>query len=431
MIPMFYRLHELQRTLLDPLSYLAQATSKVLRDPQSPYSVFPGARAIGATQALFHRFTKRYEKPPFAIGHVHAHGREVVVAEEVVVSEPFCELVRFKRMTDDPALATRMKEDPKVLVCAPLSGHHATLLRDTVKSLLQDHDVYVTDWVDARDVPVESGTFSLDDYVHTIQRFVRKLGPRNVHVVSVCQPTVPVLAAISLMAQSGERTPRTLTLMGGPIDASKSPTAVNKLATDHPIEWFEKNLIHTVPSPHAGEGRRVYPGFLQLTAFVSMNPDRHAQAHWDYWFDLVKGAAGESGRAAHERFYDEYNAVLDMDAAYYLDTVRVVFQEMGLARGTWEVDGVRVRPEAIRETAIFTVEGENDDISGIGQTEAAHTLCSNVPEHMRKHHVAPGCGHYGIFSGRKWREAIYPQVRDFVLAHDADEELALAVRSAS
>jgi len=418
---MMYRLHELQRSLLEPMAKVAGAFSSILRDPKSPYAKLPFAKTVGANQAVLHRLTKRYEKPAFGIERVVAHGREVHVAEEVVLDEPFCELVRFVRSTEDAGVSAKLRSDPKVLLCAPLSGHHATLLRDTVRSLVAEHDVYVTDWVDARDVPKSAGEFHLDDYVHTIQRHIRLLGAKDLHVIAVCQPTVPVLGAVSLMAQAGEVTPVTLTLMGGPIDARKNPTEVDTLATKHPLSWFEKKLIHKVPKGFAGEGRRVYPGFLQLTAFVSMNPQRHAEAHWDYWFAVQKGADGEAGAAQHERFYDDYNAVLDMDASYYLDTVKTVFQDFALAKGTWDVDGERVRPDAIRTTALYTIEGELDDICGIGQSEAAHELCYGIPSEKKKHTLAKGVGHYGIFSGRKWREQIYPLVRAFVREHAAAE----------
>ena len=335
----------------------------------------------------------------------------------MIVDEPFCRLIRFSRRTADVDVAHQLDQDPKVFVCAPLSGHHSTLLRDTIHTLLQDHDVYVTDWVDARDVPVSEGVFHLDDYVHTIMRFIRLLGAGSLHVVSVCQPTVPVLGAVALLAQAGEKTPRTLTLMGGPIDARRSPTEVNAFAAEHPLSWLEQNMIQSVPGPYAGKGRRVYPGYLQLTAFVMMNPKSHFKAYMRYWVDSIKGESGAAARATHEKFYDEYNAVLDMDAAYYLETVRVVFHDFALAAGTWDVRGVRVRPEAITETAIFTVEGQRDDISGLGQTEAAHELCSSLPDEMRKHRVVEGAGHYGIFSGRRWREKVYPEVRDFIRAH--------------
>jgi poly(3-hydroxybutyrate) depolymerase len=278
--------------------------------------------------------------------------------------------------------------------------------------------VYITDWIDARDVSIAAGPFHLADYVGYLRSFMTELGARDLHVVAVCQPTVPTLAAVALDAAAGVPTPRTLTLMGGPVDARRSPTAVNKLATDHSIEWFERYLIHRVPDGFAGRGRAVYPGFLQLSGFVQMNPMRHAQAYWSYWQDHVRGDT--AAIVAHEKFYDDYNAVLDMDAAYYLDTVRTVFQDAALARGTWEIDGTLVRPAAITQTALFTIEGEHDDISGRGQTSAAHELCSGLPESSHEHLVAEGCGHYGIFSGHRWRESIYPRVRAFVRAHGAD-----------
>jgi poly(3-hydroxybutyrate) depolymerase len=304
---------------------------------------------------------------------------------------------------------------PRVLVIAPLSGHHATLVRDTCAALLADHDVYITDWVDARNVALSHGPFSLADYVTELRGFMRELDAANLHVIAVCQPTVPALAAVALSAAAGEATPRSMTLMGGPIDARRSPTVVDKLATDHPIGWFEAQMIHEVPARYAGAGRRVYPGFLQLSAFMMMNPDAHAKAYWTYWLDQLRGNTAASEK--HEKFYDEYNAVLDMDAQYYLDTVRIVFQEFALARGEWVIHGELVEPSKITGTPIFTVEGEHDDISGLGQTEAALELCTKLPATSKRHMVAEGCGHYGLFSGSRWREAIYPEVRSFIRSH--------------
>jgi poly(3-hydroxybutyrate) depolymerase len=304
-------------------------------------------------------------------------------------------------------------------VVAPLSGHYATLLRDTVQALLRDHKVYITDWKNARTVPLEEGEFHLDDYVNYVQTFIRHVQSQygNCHVISVCQPTVPVLAGISLMASRGETTPLTMTMMGGPIDARKSPTAVNNLAMNKSYEWFENNVIYRVPSNFPGAGRRVYPGFLQHTGFVAMNPDRHLSSHYDYFKHLIVG--DEASAEAHRKFYDEYNAVLDMDADYYLETIRTVFQEFSLVHGTWDVRNPegkleRVRPQDITTTAHLTVEGELDDISGSGQTEAAHALCHNVPKSRQKHLEVKGAGHYGIFSGRRWRDGVYPEVRDFI-----------------
>ena len=411
---MLYSFYDLQRSLLGPLAELAGVTAVAMDG-----HVLPGAQVLRASCALLHRLGKAYERPAFGVTTVTAHGRSVTVTEETLVARPFCRLVRFARASDDPATASALARDPRVLVCAPLSGHHPTLLRDTVSTLLADHDVYVTDWIDAREVPVAAGPFHLDDYVLLMQELIRHLGARDLHVMAVCQPTVPVLAAVALMAAAGEVTPRTLTLMGGPVDARRSPTSVNQLATEQPLAWFEANMIHRVPAPHPGAGRAVYPGFLQLTAFVMMNPIRHLTAYRSYWFDRLRGADGDAAAQVHERFYDEYNAVLDMDAAYYLDVVRTVFQEHALARGTWDVAGQRVRPEAITTTALFTIEGAHDDISGLGQTEAAHALCPGIPATRKRHLVAEDCGHYGLFSGHRWREVIYPELRAFVRAHAA------------
>jgi poly(3-hydroxybutyrate) depolymerase len=304
-----------------------------------------------------------------------------------------------------------MKQQRTVLVVAPLSGHHSTLLRDTVMSLLQDHKVYITDWTDARMVPESAGPFHLSDYVHYVQEFIRHIGP-DVNVISVCQPTVPVLAAVSLMASAGEPTPPTLIMMGGPIDARKSPTAVNNLAMNKSYEWFDSNVIYRVPLNYPGANRRVYPGFLQHSGFVAMNPDRHLSSHYDYFLDLVRG--DEENVDAHRRFYDEYNAVLDMPAEYYLDTIKTVFQDFALVNGTWRVDGELVRPQDITASAVLTIEGELDDISGAGQTRAAHDLCTGVPKQRQFHYDVKGAGHYGIFSGKRWREKVYPEVRAFI-----------------
>ena len=413
---MLYQLHEWQRAFLGPLSYFAQANARMLNDNSSPLGKLSGAQRIAAGYELMHRLGKEYEKPEFGITSAMAHDHEIAVIERVALDKPFCQLKRFKRFSDDPATIEKMKHDPIVLVVAPLSGHHATLLRDTVRTLLHDHKVYITDWVDARMVPVELGTFNLDDYVGYVEEFIRHIGANNVHVISVCQPTVPVLAAISLMAARGEKTPRSMTMMGGPIDPRLSPTSVNNLATTQPLSWFESNVIHTVPANYPGHGREVYPGFLQHAGFIAMNPNRHLNSHWDFYQDLLRGDMEDA--ESHRKFYDEYNAVLDMPAEFYLDTIEKVFQEFLLPRGLWDVAGERVTPSAIKTTALLTIEGELDDISGLGQTEAAHELCSGVPAKRRAHKVIEGAGHYGIFSGRRWRETVYPQVRDFIRKFD-------------
>ena len=413
---MLYQIHEWQRSFLGPLSYFAQANARMLNDHASPLSQWPGVQRMAAGFELIHRLGKDYEKPAFDIHSALAHEHEIAVIERVALDKPFCQLKRFKRFSDDPATIEKMKADPVVLVVAPLSGHHATLLRDTVRTLLREHKVYITDWVDARMVPAEAGTFGLDDYVAYIEEFIRHIGARELHVISVCQPTVPVLAAVSLMAARGEDTPLSLTMMGGPIDPRRSPTGVNNLATTQPLSWFKNNVVQTVPPNYPGHGREVYPGFLQHAGFIAMNPSRHLSSHWDYYQNLLRG--DQEDAASHRKFYDEYNAVLDMPATFYLDTIATVFQQFLLPRGLWDVAGERVNPAAITRSALLTIEGELDDISGLGQTQAAHDLCSGIPAKRRAHKVIEGAGHYGIFSGRRWREKVYPQVRDFIRKFD-------------
>jgi len=416
---MLYQIYEAQRSLMEPFADFALAASKLYSNPLSPFGQNPFAQRISASYDLMYRLGKDYEKPEFGITTIDVDGVDIAIQERVELDKPFCELRRFKRFSDHPSTLEQLHGQPAVLIVAPLSGHYATLLRDTVHSMLRDHKVYITDWRNARMVPMEAGEFKLDDYVNYVQEFIRHLQGRygNCHVISVCQPTVPVLAAVSLMASRGEPTPLTMTMMGGPIDARKSPTAVNNLAMNKSYEWFETNVIYRVPPGFPGEGRRVYPGFLQHSGFVAMNPDRHLLSHYDYFKHLIAG--DDTSAEAHRQFYDEYNAVLDMDAEYYLDTIRVVFQEFRLVNGTWDVrneDGTleRVRPEDIRDTAHLTIEGELDDISGAGQTAAAHELCCNVPKDRQKHLEVKGAGHYGIFSGRRWRDTVYPQLRDFI-----------------
>ncbi len=305
---MLYQLHEWQRSMLSPMIYWAEANAKIFSEQGSALSRLPGAQRLAAGYELMHRIGKDYEKPEFGIRSVVAHGHEVPVVELNALSLPFCRLLRFKRYTDDAQTVEDLRDDPPVLVVAPLSGHHSTLLRDTVRTLLPEHKVYITDWIDARMVPPAAGAFHLDDYVRYIETFIRHIGAKDLHVISVCQPTVPVLAAVSLMAARGETTPRSLTLMGGPIDPRCSPTQVNDLAVNKPMSWFENRLIHEVPAGYPGAGRKVYPGFLQHTGFVAMNPNRHMSSHWDFYTDLVKGDLEDA--QSHRKFYDEYNAVL-------------------------------------------------------------------------------------------------------------------------
>jgi poly(3-hydroxybutyrate) depolymerase len=420
---MLYQIFEAQRSLMEPFADFAQAASKLYSNPMSPLGQNNVSQRVSAGYDLLYRLGKDYEKPEFGITSVEVDGVDIAIHERIEVDKAFCELRRFKRFSDDAATLNKLKGQPVVLIVAPLSGHYATLLRDTVKTMLKDHKVYITDWKNARLVPLSEGEFHLDDYVNYVQEFVRYLQGHygNCHIMSVCQPTVPVLAAVSLMASRGETLPLSMTMMGGPIDATKSPTAVNNLAMNKSYSWFENNVIFRVPSNFPGAGRRVYPGFLQHTGFVAMNPDRHLKSHYDYFKDLIKG--DNSSAESHRQFYDEYNAVLDMDADYYLETINTVFQEFKLVRGTWEVKNEEgepelVRPQDIRNTALLTVEGELDDISGSGQTEAAHGLCTGIVRKEHHHLEVKGAGHYGIFSGRRWRDVVYPHVKSFILEHN-------------
>jgi poly(3-hydroxybutyrate) depolymerase len=408
---MLYQMHEMNRTLLSPLIQWAEASSKLFTNPVSPFAHTPFAQRIAAGYELMFRLGKDYEKPSFGITSVEIDGQRVSVIEDIALEKPFCKLLHFRK----ESLNSKSTKQPKVLLVAPLSGHHATLLRDTVKTLLPEHDVFITDWTDARMVAMEHGAFHLHDYVYYVQDFIRHLGP-NLNVISVCQPTVPVLAAISLMASNNEpNLPKTMVMMGGPIDPRKTPTQVNDLATNKPFSWFENNVIYSVPPNYPGYGRRVYPGFLQHAGFVAMNPKRHAQSHWEFYLHLREG--DNESAEEHRKFYDEYNAVLDMPAEYYLETIKTVFQDHALPLGTWEVEGQLVRPQDIKDVALLTIEGELDDISGLGQTRAAHELCAHIPKEMKQHFTAPKCGHYGIFSGRRWRDVIAPKIGEFIRAH--------------
>jgi poly(3-hydroxybutyrate) depolymerase len=407
-----YNLHEFNRTLIGPATDLAFAGARMFSTPGSWLSQLPGAARVAAGYELFYRLGKSYEKPEFGIEAVEAHGAHVAVREQTALAKPFCRLLRFKRYSDQPEVVSAMKRDPVVLLVAPLSGHHATLLRDAVRSLLGHHKVYVTDWADARSVPLDHGAFTLEDYVNYLREFIRHIGADRVHVVSVCQSAVPSLAATALMAAAGEPQPRSLVMMGGPIDTRRSPTKVNDLAMTKSLSWFETHLIDRVPAIYPGRGRRVYPGFLQHASFIAMNPLRHWSSHWDFYRHLVEGDLSDAEE--HRRFYDEYNAVVDMAAEYYLDCINIVFQQHLLPRGLWSVGGQRVALEAIANTDLLTVEGALDDISGQGQTHAAQDLCSGVPAERKLQLTIEGVGHYGIFSGRRWREKVYPRVREFI-----------------
>jgi poly(3-hydroxybutyrate) depolymerase len=425
---LLYHFHEYQRALLAPAIHFAEVGARMFSSRASWLAQLPGASRVAAGYELIYRLGKRYEKPTFGISAVEAHGDRVAVLEETVLEKPFCRLQRFGRFTDRAELVSRLAADPPILVVAPLSGHHATLLRETVRTLLGDHTVYVTDWIDARLVPVAAGQFTLDDYVGYIREFMRFIGADRMHVLAVCQPAVPVLGAVALAAAAGEPEPRSVILMGGPIDTRENPTEVNRFATTRSLGWFETHLLHTTPAGYPGRGRRVYPGFLQHAGFIAMNPMRHASAHLDFYRDVARGELEDAEE--HRRFYDEYNAVLDMPAEYYLDCIRVVFQQHLLPRGLWRVGGERVEPAAITGPALMTVEGEKDDISGLGQTRAAHALATGIPTSRKDHLTVVGAGHYGIFSGRRWREIVYPRLREFIAAADQPPRQRVVLRTA-
>jgi len=403
-----YQLYDLHHTMLRPFGWMAELTRRTLHHPYLPGTHAPAARLALAGAALVERATRRFPKPEFGLHETTVNGERVAVSERVVLHKPFCNLLHFQKGTD--------VAQPRVLIVAPMSGHHATLLRGTVEAMLHDHDVYITDWIDARLVPMMAGSFDFDDYIDYVISFLHHLGP-NTHVMAVCQPTVPTLAAVSLMAAADDpMQPRSMVLMGGPIDPSANPTAPVELAMSRPLSWFERSVISRVPVYYPGAMRRVYPGFVQLTGFMSMNLDRHINAHLALFRDLVRGD-GESA-AAHERFYDEYLSVMDLTAEFYLQTIDKVFQRQLLPKGELVSRGRKVEPSAIRNTALMTVEGELDDISAPAQTVAAHRLCSSLPQSMHRNHLQEGAGHYGIFNGRRWREQVMPKVREFIRERD-------------
>jgi poly(3-hydroxybutyrate) depolymerase len=405
---MLYTLHEMQYAALEPVRMAAKSLQDMFTHPWMPGSYTEMGRHIAAGCEVLERTTRRYPKPEFGLTETLIDGRAVAVAEEIVLTNNFCQLRHFKRAGSF--------NDPKILLVAPLSGHHATLLRGTVESLMPDHEVFITDWIDAREVPAELGGFDLDDHVQMIIDFLHFLGP-NSHVIAVCQPSPSVLAAVSLMAADDDPCqPASMTLMGGPVDTRESPTKVNELATERRLQWFSDQLIHRVPGRYPGAGRAVYPGFIQLSGFMGMNLDRHVDAHVKLFHHLVQGD-GDSVEQ-HRRFYDEYLAVMDLPAEFYLQTIETIFQEHALPNGTMVCHGRKVDPGAIRQTALLTVEGEKDDITGAGQCSAAHRLCSNLPPAMHQHHLQLKVGHYGVFNGRRWREEILPHVRSFIRRHD-------------
>ncbi|PBB81582.1 polyhydroxyalkanoate depolymerase [Mesorhizobium sp. WSM3879] len=414
---MFYQLYELNHAALQPARLYADAVRFFYSNPLNPVSHTALGRSVAAAAELFERTTRRYGKPEFGLTKAVVDWKSVDVAERTVWSKPFCNLVRFERQ-----LPAGRKPDPKLLIVAPMSGHYATLLRGTVEAMLPHADVHITDWVDARMVPLSQGSFDLDDYIDYVIEMFHALGP-DTHVMAVCQPSVPVLAAVALMEKRGDPfVPSTMTLMGGPIDTRRNPTAVNLLAGEKGTDWFRENVIMQAPWPVPGFGRDVYPGFLQLSGFMSMNLDRHIIAHKDFFMHLVKND-GDSAEK-HRDFYDEYLAVMDLTAEFYLQTVDTVFVRHALPKGEMTHRGEAVDPQAIRNVALFTVEGENDDISGLGQTRAAHELCVNIPADRQAHYMQPAVGHYGVFNGSRFRSEIVPRILDFISSYGRQTRLA-------
>lgn len=406
-----YHAYEAVHMLVSPARAMSDAMHLAFKNPANPLTYTPFGRSVAASCELFERTTRRYGKPAFGLDETTVGGVRAVVEERVVWQRPFCNLVYFDR-----EIGGRRKPQPKVLLVAPMSGHYSTLLRGTVEAFLPDHEVYITDWVDARLVPLSAGRFDLDDYIDYVIAMLQMLGP-DTHVMAVCQPSVPVLAAIARMEAEGDaRAPRSMTLMGGPIDTRRSPTAVNQLAMERGTDWFRRNCITRVPFPHLGAFREVYPGFLQLSGFMAMNFDRHLTAHYEMYKHLIAGD-GDSAEK-HRDFYDEYLAVMDLTAEFYLQTVDTVFVKHALPKGEMLHRGKLVDLTAIRNVALMTVEGENDDISGVGQTKAAHDLCVNIPAEMRVEYLQKGVGHYGVFNGSRFRSEIAPRIADFMLSLD-------------
>ncbi|MBW8617701.1 MAG: polyhydroxyalkanoate depolymerase [Hyphomicrobiales bacterium] len=418
--------YEATHALLGPARALAGSTKLFYNNPVNPLSHSPFGRGVAAACEMFERTTRRYGKPEFGYGSVNVNGVQTEIVEDVLLSKPFCNLVNFRKMS-----AGRPLNQPKILMVAPMSGHYATLLRGTVETFLPTHDVYITDWVDARTVPLSTGRFDLDDYIDYVIDMIRLLGP-DLHLMAVCQPSVPVIAAIARMEAEGDpATPLSMTLMGGPIDTRESPTKVNLLAQDRGTEWFKRHCIVKVPLPNPGFMRDVYPGFLQLSGFMAMNIDRHIEAHGEMFSHLVHGD-GDSAEK-HRDFYDEYLAVMDLTAEFYLQTVDTVFVRHALPNGEMMHRDQPVDLTAIKRCALMTVEGENDDISGVGQTRAAHKLCVNIPETRRVHWLQPKVGHYGVFNGSRFRAEVAPRIADFMAnsAHDAKKSTGKTLKLVS
>ena len=405
---MLYKLNAQYMKMVRPWHEMANMSRQFLSSPINPFADHFYFRTASASLELFERLTADYEEPKWELDSTTINNKKVNIKQQVVYQKPYCNLLHFKR-------EKMQAGQPKVLLIAPLSGHFATLLRSTAKEFLPDHETYITDWRNARDVPLSDGSFSFDDYVTYLMEFITFLGP-DTHVIAVCQPCVPAMVALSVMHQENDRNlPKSLTLMGGPIDVRISPTEVNDYASGKDLEWFDKNVICTVPSGFTGKGQTVYPGFIQLSGFLSMNMDSHVNKHFKFFGDLIKGD-GDSAEN-HRQFYNEYLAVMDMPADYYLDTIHKVFLEHDLPNGTMEYQGKLIDLDAITKTAILTIEGEKDDITGRGQTSAALGLCANLAKSKKKHYEQAGVGHYGIFNGRKYRDNIAPMIKDFIQQH--------------
>ena len=412
-----YQMYEMLHLAFAPARAVSDAALHALKNPLNPVAHTPMGRNLAASAELFERLTRRYGKPVFGLDMVVVDGEEVPILEEIVLEKPFCRLLHFRRLFEGVA-----PRQPRLLIVAPMSGHYATLLRGTVEAFLPTHDVYVTDWVDARVVPLAAGQFNLDDYIDYLTDMMRTLSARSdgvpLHTLGVCQASVPLISAIALMeAHDDPDCPASTVLMGGPIDPRVNPTAVNRLAEQRGIAWFRAHCIHTAPFPNPGMGRKVYPGFLQLSGFMAMNIERHVSAHLEMFNHLVEGDGDNAEK--HRDFYDEYLAVMDLTAEFYLQTVEEVFMRHAIPLGLFRHRGEKIDLHAIRNTALLTVEGEKDDISGVGQTYAAQVLCGGVPESRRMHYVQAGVGHYGVFNGSRFRKEIAPRIRDFTLAMDS------------
>ena len=406
---MLYDGYEMQRNLLAGASAFANMSAEWLQNPINPFSYNSFAPVFASGLEVFAHASAPRGKPDFGLDETVVDGKRVAVHEQVVLRKPFGQLKRFVRKG--------VKGGPKLLIVAPMSGHYATLLRGTVERMLPGHDVYITDWRDAKLVPMDEGVFDLDDYIDYVVEFLEEIGP-GAHVLAVCQPTVPVYAAACLMSEDNNpNRPRTLTMMGGPIDTRKAPTEVNTVATQRPLSWFQNNVVLTVPMLYPGAGRRVYPGFLQLTGFMAMNLGNHLVSHWQMFRHLVDG--DEESADSTKAFYEEYRSVCDMDAAFYLQTIEKVFQRHELPQGELTHRGRKVDPAAIKDIALLAIEGEKDDISGLGQTKAALTIATGLDKGLKKYHMAKSVGHYGIFNGRRWREQIAPVVDAWIAQHDA------------